>query len=343
MSAVEKQPSLPPGPQRAALILLSLDEDVASSVLRHLDDAIVQRLSEYADELDPEIIKAIEPTFEEFERRMGVTAAIPHSDEAGIYLRDLATRALGQDRARKLIAPPPAHNDHIEVIRSARTATLAELLSEEHPQVAAVIISQLPRNQASSVLMAMPEDIRLELLARIASLSEIPRDIVQIASEALAKALAASGGIGDERATKEFDGVIFAAGLLNDLPAAESTQLLGQMDEHYAQVAPKLREAMFTFEDLARLNTRGLQVLMKEIQGEQILFALKTASEDLREHFFSAVSSRAAQSMRDDLSVLPPMRITEVESAQKEIVLAAQRLATEGRLVLPTNSAEGLV
>ena len=157
-----------------------------------------------------------------------------------------------------------------------------------------------------------------------------------MASEALAKAIANAGGLEEEAEDRSFDGVAFAAGLLNELPAGETDRLLGAISEGGEEdLGSKIRNAMFTFEDLARLNQRSLQVLMREVQSETLLLALKTASEALRNHFLSAVSSRAAATMREDLATMPPARLSEVEKAQTEIVQTAMRLAGENRVTLP--------
>lgn len=258
-------------------------------------------------------------------------------------LRELAKRAFGPEKAAELFAEPVSKVEPLDAIRSARVSTLAELLEDEHPQVAAVIASQLPRSQAAQVMSAMSAKKQTELLGRIASLKEIPRETVQAASAALAKTLAASGALSQNSARRDFDGVSFAAGLLNELSSSDSERILNEMNERYGKVAPKIREAMFTFEDLLRVNARGISALMREVSSESLLVALKTASESLRDHFLAAVSSRAAASMRDDLAVLPPMKLSEVENAQREIVEAALRLATDGRLVLPGGASEKLV
>jgi flagellar motor switch protein FliG len=149
------------------------------------------------------------------------------------------------------------------------------------------------------------------------------------------KALAAAGGLTtvDERA--KYDGVAFSASVLNEMPLEASDTVLDRISESARDVATKIREAMFTFEDLARVESRQLQPLMREIPSETLLVALHTASEALREHFLTAVSTRAAQTIRDDLAALPPKRLSEVEAAQREIVETTMRLATEGRIVLP--------
>jgi flagellar motor switch protein FliG len=328
-----------PGPAKAALVILGLEDSVASEILRHLEERELKRLAEAADALDPIPMDALDPVLEEFERRMH--EPVPPRG-GGKYLRKLTESALGQDKAHKLFAPAAPASTNMEALRGARASTIAEILEDEHPQVAALIVSQLPRDQAAKVLLAMPSDRQVDLVARVASLKELPAQALQVASEALVKALGNAAG-SSEAERREFDGVSFAAGLLNELPPGETERLLGSLDDTNAKLAPKIRDAMFTFEDLVRLDKRAAQLLMREIAGDKLLIALKTASEALREHFLAAVSSRAAQTMREDLSLLPPTRLSDVEEAQRGIVETATRLAAEGKLQLPGNTQEKLV
>lgn len=329
---------IPPA-RRAALVILGLHEEVAALVLRHMSEDALRRLATETAALDPVPQHGIEPSLEEFEKRM--TDHVPLG-KASEHLRRVATSSLGGDRARRLFDPSYEDVPALEAIRSARTATLAEILQEEQPQLAAVIISQLPREQGAKLLLAMPGERQTDLLARIASLKEVPATAVQVASESLARALAAAGGFGGAE-RREFDGIAFSAGMLNELPPTETERLLSGMQEKNEKLVPKIREAMFTFEDLGRLEVRALQVLMREVQSDQLLIAMKTASEALREKFLSAVSSRAAASMREDLQLMPPMRLAEVETAQREIVETAMRMSSEGRLALPGSKSEKMV
>ncbi len=328
------------GAQKAALVLLSMDQGLAAEVLRHMSECDVRRLAECADSLNPEIAHTLNAALEEFERNLA-QPILAH--DAGAYMRQLAASSFGDDRAQRIFAPNNGTAQPIDTIRSARTATLAELLSDESPQVAAVILSQLPRGQAAKVLSAIEPERQTDLLARIAALETLPAEMVDLASQALAEALSGEGGMGSGGEDRKFDGLSFAAGVLNELKPADSERLLGALQTNHETLAPKVREAMFVFEDLRRLDVRGLQLLMREVQVDRLLIALKTASEELREQFLASVSSRAAASMREDLSMLPPTRLSDVEAAQRDIVEAATRLASAGRLVLPTNGGEELV
>jgi flagellar motor switch protein FliG len=327
------------GPEKAAVLLLALDEDVAAEVMSHLDEAQLRLLAERAGRLGSSAAGALEATFEEFDRLMRSPGPLVPA-AAGAYFKTLAARALGAERAEQLLSPQAPLTAPIETLRSARPESLAELLADEHPHLAAVILAQLPKEQAAKVLAALSAEVRHDVLSRLATLTELPTDTVELASEALAKSLAHSGAAGT---TRSFDGVTFAAGMLNQLTREESDELLSQLAQRSEKAAAQVREAMFTFEDLGKLEPRAVQALMREVAPDQLVIALKTASEQLRNLFLGAISSRAAAALRDDLSLLPPMRLSEVETAQRAIVEAAMRLADSGAISLPSSSGEKMV
>lgn len=314
--------------QRAVLVLMSLDEQVAADLLRHMEEADLKRLAAAVEGLDQVSFDLAVPVLEDFERQL---ARPQLSGRGARYIRKLTAAAVGNDKAERLFAPVQVVPTPLDAIRAAKANTLAELLQDEHPQVAAIVMSQLPH--AGKILQAMPAGLQADLAARIAMLEEIPPQVLEIASESLQKQLAQSGGMPKGEAGKaEFDGVAYVAVLLNDLPAEASEQVLGSLDE---ETARKVRQAMFTFEDLLRVDKRSMQTLLREVPGDQLCVALRTASETVRTHFFACMSGRAAESLREDLEIMPPKRLSEVEAAQREIVEAALRLGQTGQIQLP--------
>ncbi|MCP4448379.1 MAG: hypothetical protein GY811_24015 [Myxococcales bacterium] len=329
------------GPETAALVLLSLDEETAASVMRFMTEDDLVLLAKVVDALDPIPYDSLGPALRTFERRLQEPVV---SGKGGEYMRKLAETALGADKAGRLFAPPePPPPTAMKRLHHARTSLLADLLVEEHPQVAAVITSQLPAGQASKVLREMPEGFQLEIIARIAGLEEIPRDALEVASEAVVRGLDAAGGAQGADRRSNFDGVAYCASLLNELPSDDTERILEELEENDFEQVPKIREAMFTFEDLSNLDKRSLQTLMREISSEALLTSLRTASEAVRDVFFSAVSSRAAETMREDLELMPPKRLSEVEEAQREVIETAMRMSSEGQITMPGGGGEEMV
>jgi flagellar motor switch protein FliG len=327
------------GPQKAAVALLSLDEEVATQVLARMPEPDVRKLVNAVEELDEVAPELIARVLEDLEKSLANPLAIVRTGGTK-YVRRLADRAFGQDRAQKLFGVPAPTPEPLQLLRSARVGALAQLLADEHPQIAAVVITQLPAPIAAKVLTLMPPEVAAELTTRIAGLEEIPEHAVTEASESLVRALEAVGGLATSDLRAEFDGLAFSAAIVNQLPSQAGDDLLSKVSERDEKVATEIREAMFTFEDLGRIATREMGNLLRSVQSETLVIALQTATSDLRDHFMASLSQRAAATLRDDLGAATPKRLSEVEAAQREIVEAAMRLATEGKLTMPSRGEE---
>jgi len=325
---------------KAAVLLLSLEKDVARRVLRHFTDEDLRRLTEVVEKIPEVDDGVVDDACEQFLRAMRspVTAG-----SQGEYVRKLVTDAVGMTRAREVFDPGPVMPPAMEALRAAHAPTLAELLEGEHPQIAAVVLSQLPEAKAAQVLSALPEEQQHDLIGRILKIEDVPVQQVELVSEALAKALESAGGVAALDARAEFDAVRFTASILNEMPSDSSDSILDALCEGDDEMGTKVREAMFTFEDLARLGVRDLQLLMRDIDNDTLLIALKTANEELRGKLLSGVSARAAKQILEELPLLPPTKLSDVENAQREAVEVAMRLAEAGKLVLPGGGSEELV
>jgi len=327
------------GPRRAAIALLSLDEDVAAMVLKKMSETDIRRLSEAIEELGTVGTDLIIRVLENLERDIIDPLAVVRSGGPA-YMRKLADKAFGVDKAQKLFKVPPPTPEPLMLMRSAKPNALAQLLSEEHPQIAAVVLTQLPPRVASKVLALMEPELAAELASRISELEEIPEHAVTEASESLVRALEAAGGLAGSDSRAEFDGLAFSASIVNEMTQDDGDNLLGKIAERDEQAASRIREAMFTFEDLQRIAQREMGNLLRSVQSEVLVTALQTATPELKEHFLGSLSQRAAATLRDDMASAPPKRISEVEAAQKEIVEAAMRLSAEGKITLPARGSE---
>ena len=327
------------GPQKAAIALLSLDEDLASKVLSLMAEQDVRRLVDAVEQLDDIGGETISTVLEELER--GLTSPLAMVRSGGTkYVRKLANRAFGAEKAQRMFGVPAAPSEPLQLLRTARVNSLAQLLTEEHPQIAAVVITQLQPSLAAKLFAEMPPEVAADLAARIADLEEIPEHAVAEASESLVRALEAAGGLATSDQRAEFDGLAFSASVVNEMTAEAGDDLLGRVAEADEKVATRIREAMFTFEDLDRIAAREMGQLLRSVQSEVLVTALQTAAPALREHFLSSLSQRAAATLRDDLSAASPKRLSEVENAQREIIEAAMKLAGEGKLTLPARGSE---
>jgi flagellar motor switch protein FliG len=328
------------GPQKAAIALLSLDEEIATQVLAKMAEADVRRLVEAVEQLEDVGGEVIAHVLEDLER--GITSPLAVIRTGGTkYVRKLANAAFGNDRAQRLfggVAPPPT--DPLQLLRTARVNALAQLLTEEHPQIAAVVLTQLPAGVAAKVLALMPSDQAADLASRISELEEVPEHAVAEASESLVRALELAGGLASSDSRATFDGLAFSAAIVNEMSSEAGDELLGKVAERDETIASRIREALFTFEDLLRIASRELGNLMRSVQSEMLITALQTATSELRDHLLGALSQRAAATLRDDLASASPKRLSEVEAAQREVIDAAMKLAAEGKLTLPGRGGE---
>jgi flagellar motor switch protein FliG len=328
------------GPQKAAIALLSLDEEVATAVLGKMAEADVRRLVEAVEQLDEVGGDVIATVLEDLERGLSSPLAVVRTGGTK-YVRKLADAAFGAEKAQKLFGaatPPPT--DPLQLLRTARVNAIAQLLTEEHPQIAAVVLTQLPAGVAAKVLALMPTDQAADLTGRISELEEVPEHAVAEASESLVRALELAGGLATSDARATFDGLAFSAAIVNEMSSEAGDELLGKVAERDEAVASRIREALFTFEDLMQIASRELGNLMRSVQSDTLITALQTATGDLRDHLLSALSQRAAQTLRDDLASASPKRLSEVETAQREVVDSAMKLAAEGKLTLPGRGGE---
>ena len=328
------------GPQKAAIALLSLDEEIATKVLAKMAEADVRRLVEAVEHLEDVGGDVISSVLEDLER--GITSPLAVVRSGGTkYVRKLADAAFGSDRAQRLFGgAAPAPTDPLQLLRTARVNALAQLLTEEHPQIAAVVLTQLPAGVAAKVLALMPTDSAADLAARISELEEVPEHAVAEASESLVRALELAGGLASSDARATFDGLAFSAAIVNEMSSEAGDELLGKVAERDETIASRIREALFTFEDLLRIASRELGNLMRSVQSETLITALQTATTELRDHLLGALSQRAASTLRDDLASASPKRLSEVEAAQREVIDSAMKLAAEGKLTLPGRGGE---
>jgi flagellar motor switch protein FliG len=266
--------------------------------------------------------------------RFGVLAGsqsmlVPDNDE---YVTAVLRKALGDEKANLLLDRILQGSDisGIQSLKWMDGATVAELLRHEHPQIAAAILVHLDSDHASMVLKSFPERQRNEVVMRIATLDGIQPSALKDLNDVMAKMLA-----GGERQRKaSLGGPKSAAEIINLLGSSVETAVLDYVRDADGELAQKIMDNMFTFDDVVKLDDKGIQALLKEIQSESLIIALKGATPELREKIFKNMSARAADTLREDLESRGPVRVSEVESEQKELLKTVRRLADEGQIVI---------
>ena len=318
------------GIEDAAILLMSLGEEEASQVFKHLAPKEVQRLGETIARLKTVSRNKVEEVLLRFDEvAQTQSTLVADTDE---YVRSVLRKALGEDKANLLLDRILQGSDvsSIESLKWMDAASVAELLRNEHPQIIAAILSHLDYDQTSSILRVFSERQRNEVLVRIATLDGIQPMALKDLNEVMSQVLA-----GGERMRKSnLGGVKTAAEIINMLGSSIEASVLDYIREADSDLAQKIMDNMFTFDDLEKIDDKGMQAMLKEVQSESLVVALKGASAELRDKVLRNMSSRAAETLREDLESRGPVRLSEVENEQKEMLKIVRRLVDEGTIVM---------
>jgi flagellar motor switch protein FliG len=315
------------GAEKGLLFLVSLDESVATKILKCMSPEEVRMLREAANALPEVASQALTAVHVEFAQAMerGVPTSLRGS---GAYLRRLVGQALGEAKAVELWTEQREGTGAVQQLAALDIPTILGIIDREHPQTLAVILSQIASERAAEISSKLTPERQAQVVMRLAQLEGIPHSVIEEIEKQFAAEIAAlSTG-----ARQTVDGVRVAGDLLKHLENERSEALLEELTSLDPALAEQLKKALFTFEDLQRIDSRGLQTLLKEISTENLVLALKTASEVIREKVFNSVSARASAMLREELELLGPTRLADVETAQQTIVEAALRLEREGRI-----------
>ena len=318
------------GLEDAAILMMSLGEEEASEVFKHLTPKEVQGLGETIAKMKTIPRDRVETVLERFANQaQEQSLLVTDNDE---YIKTVLRKALGDDKANLLIDRILQGGDTsgIESLKWMDASSVAELLRNEHPQIVAAILVHLDFDQASSVLKCFTERQRNEVVVRIATLDGIQPSALKDLNDVMSKVLAG----GDKLRKASLGGVKTAAEMINLLGGSIETSVLDYVREADNELAQKIMDNMFTFDDLEKVDDKGIQLLLKEVQSESLVIALKGATPEMREKVFRNMSTRAAETLREDLESRGPVRVSEVEAEQKEMLKIVRRLSDEGQIVL---------
>jgi flagellar motor switch protein FliG len=327
------------GLQDAAILLMSLGEEEASEVFKHLEPKEVQSLGETIAKLktvNRDRVGQVLDRFSEESTEMGML--VPDTDE---YIKAVLRKALGDEKANLLIDRIIQGSDvtGIESLKWMDPGSVAELLRNEHPQIVAAILVHLDPDQSSSVLKCFTDRHRNEVMVRIATLDGIQPTALKDLNEVLSRVL--SGGT--QLRKSSLGGVKPAAEIINLMGSSHETSVLDYIREADGDLAQKIMDNMFTFDDLIKLDDKGFQSLLKEVQTESLIIALKGGSPEIRDKVFKNMSSRAAETLKEDLESRGPVKLSEVEGEQKELLKIVRRLADEGQITLASGGDDEYV
>ena len=318
------------GYEKAAVLLLSLSEEDAAKVFRHLEPKEVQRLGmtmASMTDFSHEKVNAVHRCF--------INDIQKHSSiglDASGFIKDVLVQALGEDKASNLVEQiimgSGAHG--LDSLKWMDASQVASIIQNEHPQIQTIVLSYLDPEQSAEILSQFPEPVRLDLIMRIADLEEVQPAALQELNEIMEKQFAGSAGA---QAAK-MGGLKAAASIMNYLDTNIEGPLMDAIRENDEEISQQIQDLMFVFENLIDVDDRGIQTLLREVPGELLQKALKGCEDALKEKFFKNMSKRAAEMLREDLASMGPTRISDVETAQKEILTTARRLADAGEIML---------
>ena len=335
MAAVSDQ-----GIERSAILLMSLGEEEAAEVFKFLGPKEVQKLGAAMASLQNVTRTQVDSVLDDFRREAEGQSGL--GGDSGEYIKSVLNKALGSERAANLIERILHGGDTagIESLKWMDSGAVAELIKNEHPQIIATILVHLDRDQASEVLSSFVERLRNDVILRIATLDGIQPTALKDLNDVLTRLLTGSTNSIKKAA---MGGTRVAAEILNFMPTAIETTVIATVRDFDPEIAQKIQDAMFTFDNLSELDDRAIQLLLREVQSESLIVALKGTNPELRERIFKNMSTRAAEMLREDLDAKGPVRVSEVESEQKEILKIVRRLADEGQIALGGKGEEAFV
>lgn len=321
-----------PGTDRAAILLLTLGEQYASEVLKHMGPKEVQKLGSSMAALSNVSKDQVGTVLAEFCTTVDNQTALGVGSED--YIRNVLVKALGEDKAGGVIDRilTGSNSKGLEALKWMEPRAVAEIIRLEHPQIIAIVLSYLDSDQSAEVLALFPERVRVDVLLRVATLDGIQPSALHELDEIMERQF--SGNNTSNVKSSSVGGIKTAANILNNMDSSVETALLEKVKESDAELGQKIQDHMFVFENLLEVDDRGIQTLLREVSSENLLLALKGADQAMKDKVFKNMSKRAAEMLRDDLEAKGPVKLSEVETAQKEILTVARRMADAGQLAL---------
>ncbi|SFM39466.1 flagellar motor switch protein FliG [Ectothiorhodospira mobilis] len=327
------------GPDRAAVLLMSLGEEAAAEVLKHMGPKEVQRIGTSMASLSNVSKSEVGEVLDDFVTTVEEQTALGMGSDD--YIRNVLTSALGKDKADGVIDRIllGRNSKGLESLKWMDPRAVAEVIRLEHPQIIAIVLSYLDPDHAAAVLSFLPERAQPDVLMRIATLDGVQPSALQELDEILERQFAGNMNV----KSSSVGGVKSAANILNFVDSSKEGLILDKVREVDEQLSQKIQDLMFVFANLAEIDDRGIQALLREVSTDSLVLALKGADDTLKEKIFKNMSKRAGEMLQDDLEAKGPVRLSEVEAAQKEILSIARRMAEEGEIVLGNKGAEQMV
>ncbi len=318
------------GVERAAVLLMAMGSDNAASVLKHLNPKEVQVLGGAMAKIQNVNRASMDVVMDEFIGEVNNQTAMGIGSED--YVREMMVNALGEDKAKSMIDRIliGSGSNGLDALKWMDARAVTEVIRLEHPQIIAIVLSYLESDHAAEVLNLLPERGRADIVMRIASLDGVPPAALKELDQIMEKQFAGQQNVSQS----SMGGFKTAANMLNFMDSSVESGIMETIGEHDQEMSDSISELMFVFDNLNDVDDRGIQALLREVSSDMLTLALKGADEEIKEKILRNMSKRAAEMLREDMEARGPVRLSEVEAAQKEIIATARRLADEGDIVL---------
>lgn len=320
------------GLEKTAILMNVLGKDKSYEFMKEMKDSDVRRLLKIMGNMKKAPIHLINAVLREFLYKISEKEEIIF--EENLTQPEIVSQGLGEERAKQIFGHLKQVNlvqrKHLSALESVDPKTLAEFLVDEHPQTIALVIAHLEVTRQIQMLKNFPDSLRPEIVLRMASLEYVAPEKVDELNEVLKRELVQLGS--DSR--NQFGGVPAVADLINNLDKKTMNSLMTRLEDKDPILAEEIRQHMFTFSDISKIDDRGIQLILREVPADKLMLALKSAPEELKEKIYGAMSERAATMLRDDLEAMGPQKVSEVEGAQREIVKIVRRLEEEGKIII---------
>ena len=317
------------GADKAAILLLFLGPDVTSKVFDHLEDDEIKKIGQSMAGLGHVSRPVIDTVVQEFTTMTDPASGFFSQGEE--FVKKVLEKALGPQKAEILLQELyTSRGEMVDILANMDGKTIANFLSQEHPQTIAVILAKLQPKQTGEVIAHLPQELQADVVMRIADVDQVSPEILAEIDDVIKREFTSMGGV----QRFKVGGVEKVVEVFGHLDRSREKQILDALDVLNPPLAEIIRKHLFTFEDIFALDERSIQQIMREVSTETLTLSLKTCTDDLKEKIFRNISSRAAEVIKEDLEVMGPVRLSDVEKAQTEIVKVASRLEEEGKIVI---------
>jgi len=329
MEKTKLKPNKLTGPQKAAILFLSMGEEYASACFKELDEKSIKKIGRYMSEITFVPSDVLNKVLDEFLTNIqnDVNLVVSGKD----FLQEVVHKSLDKETAREVfrVIDSRTSGTPFSDLEYIPTENLYNIIQGEHPQTIALILSYIPQEKAAELLGFFPPEAKPGIAHRIVRIGHVDTDIVNEIDEAIKKDISKIG-----ISTKKFDGVEKLADILNEVDGNTEEAVLSYIENEDSELADMVRQKMFVFEDLLQVDNRHFRDILQNIDNQLLARALRTATEEMKQKIFSNLSERAAEMLKEDMEVMGPLKLSEVEEAQQDILRAAKRLEAEGRIVL---------